>query len=177
MDLIDSFQKVYTEARRVDPCVFLVLSKSDNKNLIVYKTDSTDINFNGSPVTGYWQTWEELQEDNPTIDKLSVLEKKLAFGIKSISASDKEYTFYLSAYPKIPITIRLSPDGKIESTMVFSGMEYRLLGMHIIVNPSKPCSKPKGINLMVQLPLPGEGDTTEWSHLFSIYLDAKVVIE
>ena len=179
MDLIHKFQTVYDQATHIDPKVSLVVSKSDNRNIVVYCAEHKEGNFEPKPVVGYWQTWEEVKDGKPQIDKLSTVEKKLAFGVKVISKQDSEVTFSINGYPKIPITFvhDTSCNNGINTRMEFAGQEYKLLGMYVHVNPDKPRSKPKGVSLMVQLPLPSDDGTTEWSPLFSIYLDAKVVID
>ena len=176
MDVIDNFKRVYDQARELDPEVFLVLSKSDNKNIVVYKTSLEDNNFTNKSVSGYWQTWEEVSDGKPQIDKLSAVEKKLAFGVKRISVESAKYVFSLNGYSKIPISVFRDTNGEMTTRMTFSDQEYRILGMYVHVNPAKTCSKPKGVSLMVQLPLPCD-DGIEWSPLFSIYLDAKVAID
>ena len=180
MDLINNFQEIYNQARRQDPTVCVVVSKSDNRNLVVYSGNLTGSEFADTPVSGYWQTWEEEKEGRPSIDKLSTLEKKLAFGVKIIERESQKVTFYINGYPKIPITLHsdASDETGVQTRMTFTGQEYKLLGMYVHVNPDKPRSKPKGVSLMVQLELPSDdGTNSEWSPLFSIYLDAKVVLD
>lgn len=165
MEIIDTFCVSRERSLTLDPGICFVITKSDNKNMVVYSYDKENC------LTAYWQTWEEIVADKPAIYQLSMLEKSLAFGFSGPRVEENILHITLNGYPSLPITIVVS-DGKCQNTFIeFSGVKYRLLGIHAhMPGKFRGNPKPNGISLMVQMPL-GEN---EYGPTMSIYLDKKV---
>lgn len=183
MSVLDDFLKTYQKAQQFDPSLCFLINKSDNQNFVAYSCQLTDGKFPAEkPVKKYWQTWEELDQDhNPTRYELTSIEKKLAYGVNYTTISQDQVKLTVNAYKKLPITLS-HRDGVINCQLHFSGMDYYLLGIYVHL-PEKPSSrekiKPKGITLVVKLPLsnPENGGDLELSPPFTIYIDAKTSLD
>lgn len=182
MNLLETFLETLEKAKSEDPSICFIISKSNNKNIVVYSCKLENNNFKlVNPVNKYWQTWEELdKEGKPTIYELSHLEKKLAYDTPYSNLSETLVDFTINAYKKLPIKLIIK-DGEIITKLTFSGMEYYLLGIYVHLDDKGNSMKkinPKGITLIVKLPL-SEPDATiiELSPAFTIYIDAKTSLD
>ena len=182
MDLLADFTEALKKAQTEDPSICFIIYKSNNQNIVAYASKLDNNSFNlQKPVSKFWQTWEELdKEGRPTIYQLSQVEKKLAYGTNYSNITGKKVDFTINAYKKLPISLSLE-EGEIISRLTFSGMEYHLLGIYVHLDEKATNMKnikPKGITLIVKLPLSDPGVTPiELSPPFTIYIDAKTSLD
>ena len=104
MDIIDTFCVSRERSLTLDPGICFIITKSDNKNMVVYSYDKENC------LTAYWQTWEEIVADKPAIYQLSMLEKSLAFGFSGPRVEENILHITLNGYPSLPITIVVSDE-------------------------------------------------------------------
>ena len=180
MDILEEFQQTYNLAKEFDPNMSFIISKSNNKNLVAYSSELVDGKFSlQKPIKKYWQTWDEKEEDQslPT-HKLNQIEKRLAYGINYNEKSENKLSFTINAYKSLPISIEIIND-KVLTKLIFSGMEYHLLGIYAHIEGAISTKmKPKGISLVVKLPI-SEPDADELilSPPFPIYIDGNTKID
>ena len=165
MDIIDTFCASRERSLVLDPGICFVITKSDNKNMVVYTYDKE------KGIEFYWHAWEEMVDEKPAVYQLSMLEKSLAFGFSGPKVEEDVLHITLNGFPSLPITIVIS-DEKYQDTFIeFSGIKYRLLGIHAhMPNGFRGNPRPNGISLMVQMPL----EENEYGPTMSIYIDKKV---
>lgn len=165
MDITKQFLETYTKSIEQDADIRFIITKSDNKNVVAYKID------NNRELSVFWQTWEELINDKPAIYNLSMLEKSLAFGFSGPELKENKLHITLNGYPSLPIYMNTEDD---QNTFItFSNVNYRLLGIHAHMEQGfMKNKKPKGISLIVQLPL----DDNEFSPTLSIYIAHTVQV-
>jgi hypothetical protein len=165
MDIVETFCVSRERALAVDPGICFVITKSDNANMVVYTYDKERC------IESHWQTWEEMVDEKPAIYHLSVLEKSLAFGFSGPKVEKDGYSITLNGYASLPITVLVKEGVYLDTMIDFSGIRYRLLGIHAHMPEGFTTNlRPKGISLIVQMPL---GDN-EFGPTMSIYLDKKV---
>lgn len=170
MDAVETFIQMDNKARVHDPLVVISVVKSDNTNMVVYqaKLNEDKTAFSDDTPHGYWQTWEETLDGQPTHHSLGFTESRLAFGTVVERISETEIGFTLKGYPKLPITCKLV-DGEIETTILFGGMEYLLVGIYVHIK-GRP-TNPAGISLMAKI------RDMEGSPILPIYIDRNTTID
>ena len=182
MNLLEDFYETLEKAQLEDPTICFIIYKSNNKNIVAYSSKVENGKFLlANPINKFWQTWEELDNDGkPTIYELSKVEKKFAYDTSYSHISDTRVDFTINAYKKLPISLSVE-NGEIITRLTFSGMKYHLLGIYVHLDEKATNMtnlKPKGITLVVKLPLSEEGTIpVELSPLFTIYIDAKTSLD
>lgn len=107
-----------------------IFERSTNKNYVCY-----DINLDGDklnqtqPLKSYWVLGGETR-----IENLTVFDKKMAFGVKVVSASENEALVYLTAYKGLTIRI-CKHDGKWVGIVKWNGHEMFLRKMFAQMKP------------------------------------------
>ena len=108
--------------------------RSTNSNYVCY-----DINLQGgklcqkAPLNGYW-----VLDDETRLGELSFLERKIAFGIKVVSASENEARVHMTAYKALVIRI-CKHKGKWVGIVRVNGHEMILKKMFAQMKPALRC--------------------------------------
>lgn len=180
MDILNDFLATFEKAKEFDDKLCFIISKSDNKNFVAYSCELTDGNFSlPKPVKKYWQTWEEKVDGKPLpTHTLSHLEKKLAYGTQYLSVSEQLVNLTINAYKSLPISLKVK-NNQVITELEFSGMKYHLLGIYAHIEGTiTPKMRPKGISLVVKLPISEpDAEEIELSPAFTIYIDGKTKVD
>ena len=110
------------------PNLLFHISKSANKNIICYEANLDGSSLNQKePVHVFWHN----NEDRPGAeDELSYVQKKFAYGYKTVNASTSEAEITLKAYGQRSIHIRKN-GGKWQAFIVINGKESLLTEVYV----------------------------------------------
>ena len=108
-----------------------IFERSTNSNYICYDINLQDGKLNKKePLKTYW-----VLDEGARIEDLTFLDRKMAFGVKVISATDNEATVHLTAYKDLHIRI-CKQKGKWVGIVKLHGYEILLEKMFVQMKPT-----------------------------------------
>ena len=114
-----------------DKGMVFYLQRSGNGNTVVYTASQLA---DGAidpdhPVDIFWRWYNRGGDKRP----LSFMERQLAFGVKLTPLKDQpgKYTARLNAYPKLPVLVEPTADGKVRAIMTIDGEPAQLVCIYV----------------------------------------------
>lgn len=128
-----------TFSMKTNPNILFIIERSVNKNIVVYEGIIKNGQFvDNNPCIVYWMDIDpefvaKARKKGKTSDRveLNILEKNMAYGLRSVPNGDGTYQITLMAFPDRIITLRVSEEGTPVAIVDINGTRARLNKIYV----------------------------------------------